>query len=138
MHHSILKENDKCKIAICIPCSTCGSIDNASGSFTPKQDAAMWRFRSWLINTFDHKEDESIYLLDMGACIDPVNGYNNTDDKEMTRPFFGSSSAGSELRIQTGVPHPYLSYPQMGIPLAAFIQYYRNEIRSSDTTDEAQ
>ena len=136
MHRSILKANDKCKIAICIPCSTCGSIENDSGFFTPMQDAAMWRFRSWLIETFDHKENESIYLLDTGACIDPENGYRHTDRKELTQPFFNSPTSAPDLRIQTGVPHPYLSYPQTGIPLAAFIQYYRNEIHRSASPSE--
>lgn len=135
MCHSILKANDKCKIAICIPCSTCGSIDNSSGAFTPMQDAAMWRFRSWLIETFDHKEKESIYLIDMGVCIDSVNGYDYSKNKEITHAFFDSSSAISDLKIQTDLPHPYHSYPQMGIPLAAFIQYYRQEIRSSPSKD---
>ena len=135
LYNSILKANDKCKIAICIPCSTCGSVDNDTGIFTPMQDAAMWRFRSWLIETFDHKENESIYLIDTGACIDSDNGYRYTDDKKLTQPFFNCASAESELKIQTGNPHPYLSYPQMGIPLAAFIQYYRQEKRSSDSVN---
>ena len=30
------------------------------------------------------------------------------------------------LRVQTGNPHPYPNYPAMGLPFAAFIQYYRD------------
>ena len=134
MHKSILKENEKCKIAICIPCSTCGSIDNSQGAFTPKQDAAMWEFRSWLIKNFDHREKESIYLLDTGICIDSEYGYNYSTDKELTAPFYDFDNPSMDVRIpiQTGNPHPYKSYPQMGIPLAAFIQYYRPEIKRAD------
>ena len=30
-----------------------------------------------------------------------------------------------KLRVQAGNPHPYPNYPAMGLPFAAFIQYYR-------------
>ena len=53
----------------------------------------------------------SLLLSSSGSeiiTIDNEKGYNRNRDG-----------------IQTGNPHPYPNYPTMGIPLAAFIQYYR-------------
>ena len=57
---------------------------------------------------FDRREAEGIYIVDMGAAIDGENGYRRGRDG-----------------LQTGNPHPYPNYPAMGVPLAAFLQYYR-------------
>ena len=105
---SYLKACPAGKFVIAIPCSTCGSIDNAAGSFTPRQNAAMWRFRDWLITTFDKREKDGIYLLDAGLTIDNDNGYQKLPSG-----------------VQTGTPHPYPNYPALGLPFAAFIQYHR-------------
>ena len=40
---------------------------------------------------------------------------------------FETYKGEESLRIQTGNPHPYPNYPSMGIPIAAFIQYYRGK-----------
>lgn len=61
-----------------------------------------------IIDTFDGRESEGYYVVDIGITIDNEKGYNRNRDG-----------------IQTGNPHPYPNYPTMGIPLAAFIQYYR-------------
>jgi hypothetical protein len=97
------------KFAICIPCSSCGTINNESGNFTDKQNAAMWEVRKNIIDTFDCRQSEGFYIVDTALPIDNVNGYKYKDG------------------MQIGNPHPYLSYPDMGIPVAAFIQYYRNQ-----------
>ena len=122
MKDAYLKVCPQGKFVICIPCSTCGPIDNAVGDFTPYQDAAMWRFRDWLIRTFDRREDEGFYLLDSGICIDAENGYC-FETGPQTMPHENCSNG--VYRVYRGTPHPYFSYPSMGIPLAAFIQYYR-------------
>jgi len=96
------------KFVILIPASTCGSMDNEKGDFTLYQNAAMWRFRKNLIDTFDNRTEEGYYLVDTAIAIDNEDGYER-----------------SGQGIQKGNPHPYLSYPSMGIPLAAFIQIYR-------------
>ena len=96
------------KFIILIPCSTCGSLDNARGDFTLRQNAAMWRLRKNIIDTFDGREDEGYYLVDVGITIDNEKGYRM-----------------NEKGLQVGNPHPYPNYPTMGIPIAAFIQYYR-------------
>jgi len=112
------------KFVICIPCSTCGSVDNASGDFTPAQNAAMWRFRDWLIKTFDRREKEGFHLLDAGISTDNDHGFNPARGTVCT-PFEKAPATFEPLRVQTGNPHPYPNYPAMGLPFAAFIQYYR-------------
>ena len=112
------------KFVILIPCSTCGSLDNERGDFTLRQNAAMWQLRKNIIDTFDRREDEGIYVVDMGITIDNENGYRRNREG-----------------LQTGNPHPYPNYPDMGLPLAAFIQYVRekssdpisSEIKSEDS-----
>ena len=96
------------KFIILIPCTTCGSLNNIRGDFTLRQNASMWQLRKNIIDTFDGRESEGYYVVDIGITIDNEKGYNRNRDG-----------------IQTGNPHPYPNYPTMGIPLAAFIQYYR-------------
>ena len=98
------------KFVILIPCSTCGSLDNQRGDFTLRQNAAMWQLRQNIIRTFDGRESEGIYVVDMGITIDNENGYRKNAEG-----------------VQTGNPHPYPNYSAMGVPLAAFIQYYRDD-----------
>ena len=83
-------------------------MNNDSGAFTLQQNAAMWRLRKNIIDTFDNREDEGFYLVDVALAIDNEDGYRK-----------------DENGVQTGNPHPYLSYPAMGVPIAAFIQYHR-------------
>ncbi|MGN0852655.1 MAG: hypothetical protein ACI4Q3_04680 [Kiritimatiellia bacterium] len=113
------------KFVIAIPCSTCGSIDNAAGDFTPRQNAAMWRFRDWLIRNFDRREAEGYYLLDAGIATDNDHGFNPARGP-VTAPYADYRGAET-LNVQTGNPHPYPNYPSMGYPFAAFIQYYREK-----------
>ncbi|MBR4518942.1 MAG: SGNH/GDSL hydrolase family protein [Victivallales bacterium] len=111
------------KFVICIPCSTCGSLDNAEGNFTLRQNAAMWRFRKWLIDNFDRREQEGFYLVDVGITIDNEYGYHLTQSA-VTIPY-EQYSGKDTLRVQAGTPHPYANYPSMGLPIAAFIQAHR-------------
>ena len=111
------------KFVIAILISTCGSIDNAAGDFTPLQNAAMWNFRNWLIQTFDKREKEGFYLLDAGIAADNDHGFNLATSSA-TVPFEGYNGE-EKLRVQTGNPHPYPNYVTMGLLFAAFIQYYR-------------
>ena len=120
---SYLKACPGGKFAICIPCSTCGSIDNVAGDFTPRQNAAMWNFRNWLIKTFDKREKEGFHIVDAGLATDNDYGYNLAKGSVVV-PFEGYNGE-EKLRVQTGNPHPYPNYVTMGLPFAAFIQYYR-------------
>lgn len=98
------------KFMIIIPSSTCGSMNNANGDFTLKQNAAMWRLRKNIIDVFDKREAEGYYLVDVGITIDNEDGYNKDGNG-----------------VQIGNPHPYPNYPTMGIPVAAFIQFHREK-----------
>lgn len=108
MKESYYKAVPKGKFMILIPCSTCGSLDNVRGDFTLRQNAAMWQLRKNIIDTFDNRESEGYYLVDVGITIDNENGYRMNNEG-----------------LQVGNPHPYPNYPTMGIPIAAFIQYFR-------------
>ena len=123
MKDSYLKAVPDGKFVICIPCSTCGSIDNAAGDFTPRQNAAMWRFRDWLIKNFDAREKDGFYLLDAGINTDNEHGYRLASGA-LAVPF-EKCPGEVKLRVQAGNPHPYPNYPAMGLPFAALIQYYR-------------
>ncbi len=97
------------RLALCTPCTSCGTLDNINGDFTLKQNAAMWEVRKNIIETFDNRESEGLYVVDASATIDNENGYNVKNG------------------IQVGNPHPYPSYPALGVPIAAFVQYYRSK-----------
>lgn len=97
------------KFVICTPCSSCGVMNNERGTFTVRQNAVMWEVRKNIIDNFDNLEDEGIYVVDASATIDNENGYNMKNG------------------VQTGNPHPYPNYPALGIPIAAFVQYFRNK-----------
>lgn len=98
------------KFVLCTPCTSCGVLDNVSGDFTVRQNAVMWEVRKNIIENFDNDFLEGFYVVDASAAIDNHRGYR-------------TDSTG----LQMGNPHPYLAYPQLGIPLAAFVQYIRKQ-----------
>lgn len=97
------------RLVLCTPCTSCGTLDNQSGDFTTLKNAIMWEVRKNIIDTFDKREQEGIYVVDASATIDNEAGYNIKDG------------------IQTGNPHPYPNYPKLGVPVAAFIQFCRTK-----------
>lgn len=112
------------KFVLMIPSSTCGILDNEAGDFTPKQNACMWEHRRNIIEKFDGRETENIFVVDAAIAIDNLNGSDFTTDSVYTRPY--SEYRGIEkIQVQKGNPHPYSNYPNMGISLAGFIQKYR-------------
>lgn len=121
---SYLKAVPEGRFVICIPCSSFGSIDNFLGDFVPKQNASMWRFRKWLIERYDKREKDGYYLLDTALSVDSDYGYLSATNRPLARPY-AKYSGKDRLAVQYGNPHPYLSYSTMGVPLAAFIQYFR-------------
>ena len=124
--NSYLKAVPDGKFVICTPCSSLGRIDNFTGQFVPKQNACMWRFREWLIRTFDGREKEGFYVLDTALAVDSDFGYLSAANRPLAKPY--AKYSGKELlNVQYGNPHPYNSYPTMGIPIAAFIQYWREK-----------
>lgn len=121
---SYLKAVPEGKFVLMIPSSTCGSPDNAAGDFTIKQNAIMWELRRNIIEHFDRRESQHIYIVDAAIAIDNLNGFNYTEDSSLTKPYSEYTGPGN-IPVQTGNPHPYPNYPNMGISLAAFIQTYR-------------
>ncbi len=112
------------KFVLMIPSSTCGMLDNTNGDFTTRQNACMWELRRNIIENFDKREADGIYIVDAAISIDAINGYNYSTDNGFAKPY--SEFTGTEkTAVQTGNPHPYPNYPIMGYSLAAFIQKYR-------------
>lgn len=123
---SYLKAVPDGRFVLMIPSSTCGILDNKSGDFTTKQNACMWELRRNIIEKFDNRENENIYIVDSGIAIDNIDGTRFLSDSTYTLPYAGY--LGKErIAVQTGNPHPYTNYPTMGISLAAFIQKYREK-----------
>lgn len=111
------------KFVLCTPCTSCGRLDNVNGDFTVRQNAVMWEHRKNIIDHFDNREAYGLYVVDAAITIDNDFGYKES------APEHGSEDSLSKpniFPIQQGNPHPYLSYPSIGIPIAAFIQYYRH------------
>ena len=118
---SVIADNPSAKIAILLPPTDCGSLDNNGNRFTVKQTAMMWYGRKKIINDFDERESEGIYLVDVGRSVDPDYGFGEI----YQTPF--SDYNGTEKRyVQSNVPHPGADgYKQLGIPLAGWIQTVR-------------
>jgi len=112
------------RFVLMIPSSSCGTLDNEAGDFTTKQNAAMWELRKDIIGHFDHRESERVYIVDAAVAIDNVYGFHYTTDSVLTKPY-GAYEGYGRIPVQTGNPHPYPNYPEMGVSLAAFIQRYR-------------
>lgn len=110
------------KFVICLPCSASGTLNNNDGLNTVKQHINMWYVRKALINNFDSRESENIYIVDTSIAIDNENAYT-TQEINIGHP--NNTSITEKIKMQTGLPHPYKCYPSMGITLAAFIQKYR-------------
>lgn len=123
---SYLKAVPTGKFVIMIPSSTCGILDNKTGDFTTKQNASMWELRRNIIETFDNRTSEQIYIVDAGVAIDSQDGTRFLSDSIYTMPYQGYEGK-ERIAVQTGNPHPYPNYPTMGISLAAFIQYHRSK-----------
>jgi len=121
---SYLKAVPNGKFVLMIPSSTCGILDNVAGDFTTRQNACMWEHRRNIIEKFDRREKENIFVVDAAIAIDNLNGSDFTTDPVYTKPY--SEYPGMEIiPVQKGNPHPYPNYPDMGISLAGFIQKYR-------------
>ena len=114
------------KFVLAIENSTLGTDDNRAGTFNTRLNAVMWQFRDWLIRHYDGRESEGWYLLDGGLAIDNEHGFLlEKETAPNTLPYVGYTST-ERLKVQWGNPHAYPNYPAMGVPFAAFIQYWRD------------
>lgn len=108
---------------ICTPTTYFGTLDNDSNYDVVERHLNMWLGRKNIIETFDGREDEGIFIVDTSLMCDSLTGDNGTV-KDMSHPL---CSPQNDVKVfeQSGLPHPYVNYKSMGIPLAAFIQKYR-------------
>lgn len=111
------------KLLLCTPSTSSGTLNNVAGDFTTRQNAAMWEHRKNIIDVFDNRETEGIYIVDASISIDNEYGYNTTNTELPYDGYLGEH----KFTIQKGNPHPYLSYPNLAISIAAFIQYHRDK-----------
>ena len=84
----------------------------------------MWKLRSFIIENFDNRESELIYVVDTAHLIDSENSYTLED----TIPFDGYPNGyGYDNKIiwSNDGQHPRVSYTTLGYSLAGFIQYMR-------------
>ena len=110
------------RLVVCTPCSSCGSLNNKAGDFSTRQNAQMWEARRNVIQMFDKRESEGVYVVDASITISNDYGYK-TMASEL--PFDGYTG-DSRLLVQQDNPHPYFSYPSLALPIAAFVQIYRD------------
>lgn len=128
-YHSTVPDG---KFVLMIPSSSCGILDNKDGRFTILQNACMWELRKNIIEVFDGRTDEQIYIVDAAIAIDNLNGTRFLTDSLYTVPYYGYEG-DERIKVQVGNPHPYPNYPTMGISLAAFIQRHRISQNKSNT-----
>lgn len=86
----------------------------------------MWKLRKYIIDNFDNKEDQNIYVVDTAQLIDSENSFviNNVipfDDYPN-----GYNYDNKEIYTSDG-QHPRVSYCTLGYSLAAFLQYHRQK-----------
>jgi len=122
---SVLADSPDCKIAILLPTQIGGNEQTFNGStnttFAKYQNHVMWIARKFIIDNYDQREVEQIYVVDFGSGIDPLHGY----DVATELPF--SDYTGSAVSTYgTDVLHPSIDgYNQLGVRLAGFIQAIR-------------
>lgn len=125
---SFRASNPSGKVAVNTACSTCGTLENTSGDYTIKQNACMWSHRKNVIDQFDGRESEGIYIVDIGVSVDNEHGYSPVATNDTRRLPFMQYPSTYRIDVQDGNPHPYRNYPDMGIQLAAFLQHIRSDI----------
>ena len=111
------------KFGLMLPPSTLGPMEDAGGTkFTRMQDAALWEARNLMINTYDNRTGEGIYIIDAGSALDPEYGFAfGTAEKP-----FAEYSGTETIKPGFNLPHPSPDgYGQIGIRVAAWIQSVR-------------
>jgi len=119
---SVIADNATTKIAILIAPSVNGKLNNHDDAFIQKLNARMWYARKLVIDEFDEREAENIYLVDVGSSLDPDYGFLPYSNEV---PF--SDYTGTESRPTVyNTPHPSGDgYYQMGVRLSGFLQKIR-------------
>lgn len=115
--------NSNIKIVICNQ----GPFGNYGKDGEPSHlmDYKMWLHLQDIIATYDNRQNENIYVLAQNSEISAEYGFSpitTGDNVKVTDLYQGSEN----LTIKgADIVHPTLSLPNMGIPIAAFLQYIR-------------
>lgn len=123
---SVKADSPNVKFAVLLPPSFFPiNYDNSGANFTPMKNAAMFKQRELLIRDYDNRDAENIYLVDVGASVDPDFGYKKADEV----PFAGYAvDAGvivEQRRVVQDNIHADAGMYQVGQRIAAFIQALR-------------
>lgn len=84
----------------------------------------MFKHRKFIIDNYDKREAELIYVVDTAHLIDSENSYTITDSNPFDGYPNGYSYANKEVWAGDG-QHPRVSYTTIGYSLAGFIQSIR-------------
>ena len=86
----------------------------------------MWKLRKSIIENFDNKEDQNIYVVDTAQLIDSENSFTLDSIIPFDDYPNGYDYDNKETYTKDG-QHPRVSYCTLGYSLAAFLQYHRQE-----------
>jgi hypothetical protein len=117
------------KVAILIPLSVTGSLNTDTGArFTRRMDATLWEVRSLIIQNYDNRTGEGIYLVDAGSSVDPDYGFTViTPDwpGDAEKPF-AEYTGSAVILTHNNDPHPNAEgYYQLAARVAGWIQSVR-------------
>ena len=99
-----------------------GCMDNEEEVDTNMQHASMWLSKKNIIENYDNRDEEKIFVVDSSLMVDSENAFRSTL-KGVGHPL--NTDVTATKNIQSGIPHFYNGYNAWAIPLAAFIQYTR-------------
>ena len=87
----------------------------------------MFLGREMLIANYDDRDDEEIYLIDIGSALDPDYGFRAISELPFVgyEAWSGGGNINETRRVCPEPIHPELGYVQIGNKLAAFVQYIR-------------
>lgn len=120
---SMKQANANIKVVICNQ----GPFGNYGKDGEPSylMNYKMWLHLQDIISTFDNRQDENIYVLAQGSEISAEYGFTPVttgDNIKVTDLYQGTE----KITIKGyDIVHPILSLPNMGVPIAAFLQYIR-------------
>ena len=101
-----------------------GCMDNEEEVDTNMQHASMWLSKKNIIENYDNRDEEKIFVVDSSLMVDSENAFHCTSEV-VAHPL--NTDITATKNIQSGIPHFYNGYNAWAIPLAAFIQYTRTD-----------
>ena len=96
-------------------------MKNKGGEFTNFINAKMYEGRKFVVDNYQGREAESIYLVDAGSCVDPELGF--TTYEVVPFPEYTGTKTITVIDDNT---HPNgTGFLQIGTRIASAIQYIR-------------